>query len=410
MATQTLSAQGVKCNSFSTPVGATEYFITIRTTEKKPLEKSLVELVERYKYALEENKLDEKTQQFTRIYLSDITNEIEIIRKSEIVSLLKTSALSFIEQSPLDGGPSILSYHIKSDENSFTQKTLTGGPGDSHRFSWSPGRNYSMLWSSINAKITEELNLNTLSTNDIVKGYQNPDSEKQTNGILNSMTAMLQKYDMNVRNNLLRTWIYVRDIDNNYGGMVKARRELFEKVGLTKNTRYIASTGIEGKSADHRSLVSIDGLAIKNIQEAQIVRIEALQNLSSTISYGVTFERGSRIRFGDRSHIHISGTASIDNKGNILHISDIKNQTHRTIDNIEALLAGQSATIYNMNYLIVYLRNPKHFYLIQDVLAERIPESVLLMPVVAPVCRPGWLVEIEGQGIMPDSTEFAAFI
>jgi enamine deaminase RidA (YjgF/YER057c/UK114 family) len=224
------------------------------------------------------------------------------------------------------------------------------------------------------------------------------------------MSSMLQKYGMNIRNNLLRTWIYVRDIDNNYGGMVKARRELFEKVGLTKNTRYIASTGIEGKSADHRSLVTIDALSIQNIQEAQIVRVEALQNLSSTISYGVTFERGSRIRFGDRSHIHISGTASIDNKGNILHVSDIRNQTHRTMDNIEALLSGQGATIHDMNYLIIYLRNPKHFHLIQDVLAERIPESVLLMPVFAPVCRPGWLIEIEGQGIMPDSTDFAPFI
>jgi enamine deaminase RidA (YjgF/YER057c/UK114 family) len=409
MATQTVLTNGVKCNSFSTPVGATEYFIAITTTENKPLEQSLSELTERYDYALKENNLDESTQQFTRIYLSDITNEIERVRKSEIVSRLKKSALSFLEQSPLAGGPAILSYHVKSDGNSFAKKTLIGDPESSQRFSWSQGRNYSMLWSSINAEINEELDLNT-PTQDIVKGYQKPDSEKQTNSIFASMTKMLQKYDMDIRNNLHRTWIFVRDIDNNYGGMVKARRELFDKVGLTKDTRYIASTGIEGKSADHRSLVSIDALAIKNIQEEQIVRVEALENLSSTISYGVTFERGTRIRFGDRSHIHISGTASIDNKGNVLHVSDIRNQAHRTLDNIEALLAGQGATIHDMNYLIIYLRNPKHFYLIQDVLAQRIPESVLLMPVFAPVCRPGWLIEIEGQGIMADATKFAPFI
>jgi enamine deaminase RidA (YjgF/YER057c/UK114 family) len=409
MATQTFLKQGVKCNSFSTPVGATEHFIAISTTDKKPLEESLAELIERYDYALKENKLDESTQQFTRIYLSDITNEIERVRKSEIVSRLKKSALSFIEQSPLAGGPAILSYHVKSADNSFAKKTLQGEPENSQRFSWSEGRNYSMLWSSINAEINEELDLNN-PTKDIVKGYQKPDSEKQTNTIFASMSKMLQKYDMNIRNNLHRTWIYVRDIDNNYGGMVKARRELFDKVGLTKDTRYIASTGIEGKSSDHRSLVTIDALAIKNIQEEQIVRVEALENLSSTISYGVTFERGTRIRFGDRSHIHISGTASIDNKGNVLYVSDIRGQTHRTLDNIEALLAGQGAKISDMKYLIIYLRNPKHFYLIQDVLAERIPESVLLMPVFAPVCRPGWLIEIEGQGIMADSAKFAPFI
>lgn len=408
MATTMLSAQGVKCNRFSTPLGATEYFLVVTTPEKITLEQALVELSKRYEYALKENQLDESTQQFTRIYLSDITNDIEAVRKSDIFSQLKKSGLSLIEESPLAGGPAILSYHIKADDNSFCNKTIIGDPCKSHRFSWSPGRNYSMLWSSINAEVVENLNLNAPGK-DIVKGYQHPDSEMQTNSIFSSIAEMLQKYDMNIRNNLLRTWIFVRDIDNNYGGMVKARRELFEKVGLTKNTRYIASTGIEGKSADHRSLVSIDALAIKNIKEAQIVRMEALQNLSSTISYGVTFERGSRIRFGDRSHINISGTASIDNKGNILHISDIRNQTHRTIDNIEALLSGQGATIHDMSYLIIYLRNPKHFHHIHDVLAERIPESVLLMPVYAPVCRPGWLIEIEGQGIMQDSTEFAPF-
>jgi enamine deaminase RidA (YjgF/YER057c/UK114 family) len=408
MATKTVSTHGFKCSSFSTPRGATEYFLTVTTSEKTPLDQSLLELAHRYNSALKENKLDESTQQFSRLYLSDISNEIEIVRKSKIVEQLKKSALSIIEQSPWPGGPAILSYHIKSDDNSFSEKTLVGNPNDSHRFSWSTGRNYSLLWSSINADIKEELDLINPSK-DIVKGYQNPDSEKQTNRIFSSMTDMLQKHSMNIRNNLLRTWIYVRDIDNNYGGMVKARRELFEKVGLSKETRYIASTGIDGKSADHRSLVSIDALSIKNIKEEQIIRVEALQNLSSTISYGVTFERGSRIRFGDRSHIHISGTASIDNKGNILHVGDIRGQTHRTLDNIEALLSGQGATLGDMSYLIIYLRNPKQYYLILDLLAERIPESVLLLPVVAPVCRPGWLIEIEGQGIMQDSTDFPPF-
>jgi hypothetical protein len=117
---------------------------------------------------------------------------------------------------------------------------------------------------------------------------------------------------MTLRNNTVRTWIYVRDVDNHYAGMVKARRELFDKIGLTSQTRYIASTGIEGKSADPHSLLTMDALSIGNIKEEQIVRMEALKNLSSTSVYGVTFERGTRLLFGDRSHIHISGTASID--------------------------------------------------------------------------------------------------
>ena len=74
------------------------------------------------------------------------------------------------------------------------------------------------------------------------------------------------KKRMNLRNNTVRTWIYVRDIDNNYKGMVVARREFFTRIGLTNQTRYIASTGIEGKSIKMQSLVSLDSLSIGNHQ------------------------------------------------------------------------------------------------------------------------------------------------
>ncbi len=137
-------------------------------------------------------------------------------------------------------------------------------------------------------------------------------SEKQTEGLFSIHCNTLNKYKMSLQNNTVRTWIYVRDIDNNYKGMVDARRELFSRVGLTEKTRYIASTGIEGKTAQTQLLVTMDSLSIGNLKEEQIVRMEALENLSSTIVYGVTFERGTRIRFGDRSHLYISGTASID--------------------------------------------------------------------------------------------------
>jgi enamine deaminase RidA (YjgF/YER057c/UK114 family) len=408
MATTASKIQRLNHSSFSSSVGIGEHFLTVFSPESMPLDQALAELLSNYNTLCNENKLDDSTIQFSRVYLSDITNDIEIVKNSEILSKLKKGVVSFIEQSPLNCGPAILSYHIKSEDKYFYKKDLIGDTSDARRYMWAPGKNYSLLWSTLNAQMESDTDFkNTMP--DIVKGYQHPDSEKQTNSIFEAITSVYSKYGMNIRNNLQRTWIFVRDIDNNYGGMVKARRELFEKVGLNKNTRYISSTGIEGKSADHSSLVTIDAFGIKNIKEEQIVRIEALQNLSSTISYGVTFERGTRFRFGDRSHIHISGTASIDNKGNILHISDIRNQTHRTLDNVEALLAGQGATISDMKYIIIYLRNPKHYNLIQDILTERIPETVLTMPVFGPVCRPGWLIEMEGQGIMPDTTEFAPF-
>ncbi|MFN2115781.1 MAG: sugar phosphate nucleotidyltransferase, partial [Anaerolineae bacterium] len=69
-------------------------------------------------------------------------------------------------------------------------------------------------------------------------------------------------------------------------------------------------------------------------QSEKLAEVWARITDRTTIDYGVTFERGIRIRFGDRSHLHISGTASIDKCGEIVHPGDILKQTERTVANI----------------------------------------------------------------------------
>ena len=100
------------------------------------------------------------------------------------------------------------------------------------------------------------------------------------------LSKNLEKYKMDVRHNTVRTWIYVRDIDNNYKGMVVARRELFSKIGLTNKTRYIASTGIEGSSAETDALVAMDSYRSEISKKSRSSGWKAPENLSSTIIYG----------------------------------------------------------------------------------------------------------------------------
>jgi len=381
-------ARGVKCSTFSTSSGNSEYYLTLRSSEGNSFKDAVDELAGWYADVLSENDLDETTLQFTRFYLSDIVNDYSFLEKSDLFSMVKNGAVSCIEQSPVAAGQlAMLVYHIKASDGSSFKKTSFGTKKVFTEF-----ENYSLLW---NAGFCTKI-------------Y--PDSAMQTLRIFSDLSLDLRKHSMNLRDNTVRTWIYVKDVDNNYSGMVNARRELFNIVGLTSDFRYIASTGIEGGAVDPGCLVSVDSLSIGKIQEEQIVRMEALQNLNSTIQYGVTFERGTRIRFGDRSHLHISGTASIDNKGNILYTSDVIKQTERTIENINALLSPHGASLKDMQYMIVYLRNPKHFPLIKDLLAKLIPDNVAIVPVEGPVCRPGWLVEMEGVAIIPDDTEFPPFL
>lgn len=385
--------RGIKCRKFSTFSGAQEYYITATAPENVSFREAIDELTEIYRDALLENDLDSSTQQFTRFYFSDVINEYTILFNSELFNLVSGGSVSFVQQSPLGGKPlGILSYHIKPSYGTF-QKNAPDYKNNAYRNTiCTVGNNYSLLWSS---------NYN---------GQGDLNSEKQTQELFSSIDSTLSHYGYDIKSNTVRTWIFVRDIDNYYGGMVKARRELFQQIGLSADTRYIASTGIEGKSADPHSLVTIDALSIGNIKEEQIIRMEAPKNLSKTIVYGVTFDRGTRLRFGDRSHLYISGTASINSEGKTIHIGDVRKQTMRTIDNIEALLEPHGATLEDMQYMILYLRNPKQYPLIEDILSSRIPENTSLIAVEGAVCRTSWLVEMEGVAITPDSNDFPPFL
>lgn len=390
MQTDVKNISVVTRSSFSTPTGCEEVFLTIKSRDDATFNEALAEIADAYKSALVDFELDEKSLQFSRIYVSDISNEYQGLLKSPLYGYLHLGVISVIQQSPLCGPASILVYHIKADNNSLNKNSVVNDSDRTLQCVYSTGKHYSLL----------------LTANNTSDGSG---SEKQTEGIFSSHCDVLNKYNMTLQNNTVRTWIYVRDVDNNYNGMVNARRELFSKVGLTEHTRYIASTGIEGKMDQTRSLVSMDSLSIGNLKEEQIVRMEALENLSSTILYGVTFERGTRIRFGDRSHLYISGTASIDNNGDILFKGDIRGQTERTLDNIEALLRPHGATLEDMRYIIIYVRNRKHYQFLQDILTARLPANIPLVPVEGAVCRPGWLIEMEGVAIIKDSTVYPPF-
>jgi enamine deaminase RidA (YjgF/YER057c/UK114 family) len=225
-----------------------------------------------------------------------------------------------------------------------------------------------------------------------------PTSQAQTQHILEQYRAHLAAHRMTLADNVLRTWFFVQNIDANYHGLVVARREFFAQHGLTKDTHFIASTGVEGSHADARASVIMDAHAIAGVQPAQIRFLAAPEHLSPTYVYGVTFERGTAIAYRDRTHVLISGTASIDARGEILHVGDVARQLDRTLENIAALLRTAGADFEHVCVFLVYARDAHDLTIIQQRLAAQFPAlpTVLLR---ANVCRPGWLVEIEALAI-----------
>ncbi len=223
---------------------------------------------------------------------------------------------------------------------------------------------------------------------------EHSDSEKQTKSIFDYLQKKLSGFNATIEKNVLRTWIYAPHVDADYPGIVKARKELFEKINLTKETHYIASTGIQGGTGGRFMRVSMDAYAVTGIPEENIRYIHAPEYMCPTHDYGVTFERATAVKLGQTDFLFISGTASIDKKGEVVHPGDIEKQTARTLQNISALLDSAGFAREDLSSFIVYLRDVADYGFTKPLIDHYLAHLPAVY-VKAPVCRPGWLIEIE---------------
>lgn len=383
-------SKSVAWSTYRNATGVSEWCLALNIGPHRLFEDALEALDHRLSDAYRALNLTPESHVFTRIFFSDIRNHRALLRSSEAFRLLAHGACSFIQQPPLEGGDlSLLSYHVTGPWPALRRNRHSDDAPD---FSSLHGRHYGLHFT---CNLTDE---------------RHPRSFEQTHGIFRKYTEWLAERSMSVRDNVARTWLFVNDIDNEYAGLVDARREFFERSGLTAQTHYVASTGIEGQSDCPGAIVSMDALAIENLAPAQVTYLAAPDHLNPTHEYGVTFERGARIAFGDRAHYHISGTASIDHHGDVLHRGDVMNQTRRTIQNINALLAADGLTVNEMAYVIVYVRNAAHVGYVKESLDALLDASLPRIYVRASVCRPAWLVEIEAFGVRDCSTAFRPFL
>lgn len=309
---------------------------------------------------------------FKRYYLSDAANQAEDIYGIAIEN--SDCAMSVIQQPPLDGTKIALWAYMMTG-----MKTVKG---ESDLYAVEHG-GFRHLWNG---------SAHNLAAN----------SEYQTRLLFNEYVLQLKKEGCTLKDNCIRTWLFVNDVDLNYGRVVRARNQVFFTQGLTNDTHFIASTGIEGRQADPNVLSQMDNYAIANIRQEQIHYLYAPTHLNRTSDYGVSFERGTYVDYADRRHVFISGTASIDNKGRIVHPKDIVRQAARMIENVETLLTEAECGFNDIAQITVYLRDSSDYSVVSKIFSERFPSKPYVI-VKAPVCRPGWLIEMECMAVKENS-------
>ena len=352
-----------------------EYHVMIHVDNPLlPFAQQLEAVVSAYRQLLD-GELKGCVAAFKRYFVSDATNQMDLIQKAEPAD----SAWAVIQQAPLDGTKLALwVYLLTGVEKRFLENGLVEISHNGYRHMWFCGAN-----------------------------SQAEGSHDETIEILHGYVSKLEQEGLTLERNCIRTWLFVNDVDNHYSGMVRARNEVFDEQGLTTDTHFIASTGIGGRQADPSRHVMMDAYAIDGIRREQVHYLHATSHLNRTSEYGVRFERGTYVDYGSRRKIFISGTASINNKGEILHRGDIRCQTLRMIENVETLLCEADATFDDVEVMVVYLRDIADYTVVKQIYDERFPGKPRVF-VNAPVCRPGWLVEMECQADKKISTEYPA--
>ena len=100
------------------------------------------------------------------------------------------------------------------------------------------------------------------------------------------------------------------------------------------------------------------------------------------------------LKLAERQTSLISGTASINNKGEVMYVGDVVAQTHRMWENVEALLKEAEMSMNDVMHMVVYQRDPADYEVVNKLFEERFPQVPRVIT-LAPVCRPQWLIEME---------------
>lgn len=351
-------------SKFEVEGGVTEYHVMVHATRPEQSFQEQLDAVLNAYYNLIDTELKGASSVIKRYFLSDAANQYDTLLAS--VPEAPACACSVVEQAPLNGTKVALWAYLLTD--------IGAGSFNEGLYRVQHGA-YTHLWGGTSVSHA-------------------PSSEEQTSLLLKHYVMQLLSNGGHLADDCIRTWFFVQNVDVNYAGVVKARNEEFFTQNLTSKTHFISSTGINGRNADPSVLVQLDTYAVLGLKPEQIKFLYAPTHLNPTYEYGVSFERGTRVDYGDRRQVFISGTASIDNKGNILHVGDIRRQTERMWKNVDALLSEAECGFEDVGQMIVYLRDVADYAVVNEMFEKRFP-GIPRVIVHAPVCRPGWLIEME---------------
>ena len=195
---------------------------------------------------------------------------------------------------------------------------------------------------------------------------------------------------------VVRTWLYADHILDWYADLNKARDAFF----TTRNVygRYIpASTGIGWPNGTSARIV-IGAFAAQAKKPGDVV-VEALPSplQCPALEYGSSFSRAAEVRTPGWRRVIVSGTASIAPQSHaVAHLNDIAGQIDCTMKAVAAIYASRGMSWQDVTGALIYLKDEAYREDWERWLSAH-PDYPRehARTIVADVCRPDWLFEIE---------------
>lgn len=201
---------------------------------------------------------------------------------------------------------------------------------------------------------------------------------------------------------IVRTWIYLNDINDNYVDFNEARRVFFEQSNIdysSSSNVLPASTCIHGIT-NYGATAMIDVMCIKKMSSfAKIDRIYTpLLNEAEGDSYlfKPTFSRALSIEADNHIEIQLSGTASVDQNGETVFKDDPYKQIQKTLTNIESMLSVHELTFEDFVQSTCFFKSDEYYTVFKQVMKEMDIPHFSSTFVIGDICRQDLLCEIDG--------------
>lgn len=223
-----------------------------------------------------------------------------------------------------------------------------------------------------------------------------PDAYAQTLDAFRTGDRLLARCGLGF-GDVVRAWLQLRDIDRDYDALNAARRDFFADNGIALRP---ASTGVGGVPFPGEHLVSLTLQAVRRERPLAVTRMST-PLLNEAWSYGADFSRGLRVEEANRTTLHVSGTASIDEAGRTVHVGDFAAQAERMLDNVDSLLTGHGAARTDLASGVTYLKRASDADVLHEIYRRRGFDHFPCAIVEADLCRPELLCETEAVAVLP---------